>query len=109
MPPAARLGDAHLCPIHGPTPIAVGCLSVVIGGAPAARVLDPCTCAPPDAISAGEASVLIGGLAAARLGDPTAHGGAIVQGCPSVLIGLPPQGRCLAAGAASGAPLLGRF
>jgi hypothetical protein len=35
----------------------------------------------------GSASVLIGGLPAARLGDPTAHGGRIVLGCFTVLIG----------------------
>lgn len=35
----------------------------------------------------GSASVLIGGLPAARMGDPTAHGGRIVTGCPTVLIG----------------------
>jgi hypothetical protein len=31
--------------------------------------------------------VLIGGLLAARIGDTTAHGGSIVMGCPTVMIG----------------------
>lgn len=109
MPPAARLGDAHLCPVHSTTPIAAGCASVIIGGAPAARVADPCTCAPPDAILSGEPSVLIGGFPAARMGDPTAHGGTIIRGCMSVLVGRPNQAKCLEAGTSAGAPMLSRF
>jgi uncharacterized Zn-binding protein involved in type VI secretion len=35
----------------------------------------------------GSATVMIGGKPAARLGDNTAHGGSIVVGCPTVLIG----------------------
>jgi uncharacterized Zn-binding protein involved in type VI secretion len=31
-------------------------------------------------------TVLIGGQAAARMGDMCAHGGAIVVGCPTVII-----------------------
>jgi uncharacterized Zn-binding protein involved in type VI secretion len=31
--------------------------------------------------------VLIGGAPAARLGSSTAHGGSVVAGCPTVLIG----------------------
>jgi len=42
---------------------------------------------PPDTIVRGSATVLIGGKSAARVGDPTAHGGSIVLGCPTVLIG----------------------
>jgi uncharacterized Zn-binding protein involved in type VI secretion len=30
---------------------------------------------------------MIGGLFAARMGDQTAHGGVIIAGCPTVLIG----------------------
>ena len=33
------------------------------------------------------ATVMIGGKPAARMGDSTAHGGTIVMGCPTVLIG----------------------
>jgi uncharacterized Zn-binding protein involved in type VI secretion len=65
-----------------------GGLRVFIGGLPAARVTDLITCTgPPDAILMGSTKVLIGGLPAARMGDPTAHGGTIVMGCPTVLIG----------------------
>jgi uncharacterized Zn-binding protein involved in type VI secretion len=42
---------------------------------------------PPDTIAKGSATVMIGGMPAARLGDTCAHGGTIVVGCPTVLIG----------------------
>jgi uncharacterized Zn-binding protein involved in type VI secretion len=35
----------------------------------------------------GSFTVLIGGMPAARLGDMTAHGGVIVMGFPTVLVG----------------------
>ena len=47
-----------------------------------APVLDP-----PDVIAMGSVTVMIGGMPAARMGDPTAHGGTVVIGCPTVLIG----------------------
>jgi uncharacterized Zn-binding protein involved in type VI secretion len=95
MPPAARLTDQHVCPavtgvvphVGGPI-VSPGCPTVLIGSLPAARVTDIATCVgPPDVIVMGSTSVLIGGLMAARIGDPTAHGGVIVSGCPTVLIG----------------------
>jgi len=55
---------------------------------PAARISDMLTCVgPPDVIVAGAPTVLISNLPAARMGDSTAHGGVIVLGCPTVLIG----------------------
>jgi uncharacterized Zn-binding protein involved in type VI secretion len=42
---------------------------------------------PPDVIAIGSPQVLIGNMPAARIGDMTAHGGTIVVGCPSVIIG----------------------
>jgi hypothetical protein len=42
---------------------------------------------PTDVIVKGSATVLVGGLPAARMGDNTAHGGVIVAGCFTVLIG----------------------
>jgi uncharacterized Zn-binding protein involved in type VI secretion len=42
---------------------------------------------PPDTIVKGSATVLIGGKPAARMGDSTAHGGSIVLGCMTVIIG----------------------
>ena len=94
-PPAARVGDMHTCPMTtGPVPhvggpiLPLGCPTVLIGGLPAARVTDRATCVgPPDVIVKGSSSVFISGLPAARKGDMTAHGGIIVMGWPTVLIG----------------------
>jgi hypothetical protein len=61
---------------------------VLIGNLPAARVTDMATCVgPPDVIAKGSPTVLIGNLMAARMGDLTAHGGVIVMGFPTVMIG----------------------
>lgn len=95
MPPAARVSDMHTCPmVTGTVPhvggpiLPPGCPTVLIGGMPAARVGDMCVCVgPPDSIVKGSATVLIGNMPAARLGDNTAHGGVIVVGCPTVVIG----------------------
>ncbi len=93
--PAARLGDMHVCPMvtvlvpHVGGPIIPPCCpTVLIGSLPAARVGDLATCVgPPDVIVLGSFTVLIGGQPAARMGDMTAHGGVIVVGLPTVLIG----------------------
>ena len=95
MPFAARITDMHVCPqITGTVPhvggpvIPPGCPTVLIGGLPAARVGDSCTCTgPPDSIITGSGTVFIGGAQAARLGDSTTHGGTIIIGCPTVIIG----------------------
>ena len=98
MPPAARVGDMHTCPMQTPgvPPIPhvggpimpPGVPTVLIGGMPAACLGDMCTCVgPPDTIAKGSATVLIGGKPAARMGDITAHGGSIIVGCPTVMIG----------------------
>lgn len=95
MPFAARLSDMHVCPMcDGPKPHVGGpilppaCPTVLIEFMPAARVGDMATCVgPPDAIVLGSFSVLIGNKPAARLGDMTAHGGSIVMGCATVIIG----------------------
>lgn len=96
--PAARISDMHVCPmvtpgvppiphVGGPI-LPPGCPTVLIGGLPAARMSDMAMCVgPPDVIAKGSATVLIGELPAARMGDTCAHGGAIVLGCPTVLIG----------------------
>ena len=95
MPPAARIGDMHTCPmvtgivphVGGPV-LPPGAPTVMIGGIPAARVGDMAVCVgPPDTIVMGSSTVMIGGMPAARLGDSTAHGGVIVVGCPTVIIG----------------------
>jgi uncharacterized Zn-binding protein involved in type VI secretion len=49
---------------------------------------DMCVCVgPPDTIVLGSTGVMIGGKPAARMGDQCAHGGKIVVGCPTVMIG----------------------
>jgi uncharacterized Zn-binding protein involved in type VI secretion len=61
---------------------------VLIEKLPAAVVGDSCTCVgPPDTIAKGSATVMIGGKPAARIGDTTAHGGSIVLGAATVMIG----------------------
>jgi len=94
--PAARITDMHTCPMVNPGPVPhVGgpilppCkVNVLTGKLPQARVTDMALCVgPPDVIVKGSATVLVGGLPAARLGDNMAHGGVIVAGCPTVLIG----------------------
>ncbi len=93
--PAARLTDMHVCPMvtgvvpHVGGPITgPGCPTVLIGGMPAAVMGDLCVCTgPPDTIILGSTGVLIGGKPAARMGDQCVHGGTIVAGCPTVLIG----------------------
>ncbi len=96
--PAARLTDMHVCPmltpgvppiphVGGPI-VGPGAPTVLIGAMPAARATDMCVCVgPPDVIALGSMTVLIMGLPAARMGDITAHGGTIVLGFPTVLIG----------------------
>ncbi len=92
---AARANDMHVCPMSdGPKPHVGGPVlpgsntSVLIGGQPAAVVGDSCTCSgPPDTIAMGSSSVMISGKPAARMGDSTAHGGTIVIGCTTVIIG----------------------
>ena len=99
MPPAARKTDPT---IHGGM-IVEGSPNVTIGFLPAARAGDMAICVgPPDAISQGESSVLIGGKPAARLGDPMQHGGLLVAGCPTVLIGSSAQGVTLSHAALEG-------
>ncbi len=93
--PAAFVGSMHVCPMFtGPVPhvggpvLPPGAPTVLIGGLPAARVGDMCVCVgPPDVIAMGCFTVMIGGQPAARMGDLTAHGGSIVLGFPTVLIG----------------------
>jgi uncharacterized Zn-binding protein involved in type VI secretion len=95
MPPAARVTDMHVCPMvtavvpHVGGPIIPPCCpTVLIGFLPAARVTDMLICVgPPDMIAMGSTSVMIGFLPAARIGDMTMHGGVIVLGEFTVIIG----------------------
>jgi uncharacterized Zn-binding protein involved in type VI secretion len=85
----------HVCPmvtgivphVGGPI-LPPGAITVLIGGLPAARVGDMAVCVgPPDVIALGSFTVLTAGQPQARIGDMTAHGGAIVLGLPTVLVG----------------------
>lgn len=96
--PAARITDMHVCPMQTPAVppiphvggpiIGPGAPTVLIGGLPAAVVGDSVTCVgPPDSLVMGSTTVLLGGKPAIRMGDTSAHGGSIVAGMPTVLIG----------------------
>ena len=129
--PAARITDMHTCPMvtglvpHVGGPISLGSPNVITGSLPQARVTDMAVCVgPPDMIAKGSATVLVNGLPAARMGDQTVHGGVIVAGFPTVLIGdaagggggadiggaagamMPADKPCLKAAAAAGAPFV---
>jgi uncharacterized Zn-binding protein involved in type VI secretion len=96
--PAARLGDMHVCPMvtpgvppipHVGGPIMPPCsVTVLTGSMPQARMTDMCVCVgPPDVIMKASMTVFVNSLCAARMGDMTAHGGSIIIGLPTVLIG----------------------
>lgn len=99
MPIAARITDMHTCPMQTPAVpspiphvggpiIGPGAPTVLIGGLPAAVMGDVCICTgPPDSVVKGSSTVMIGGKPAARMGDNCAHGGSIIIGCPTVMIG----------------------
>lgn len=92
---AARITDLHVCPMvtvivpHVGGPIVMpSAPTVLIGMLPAAGLGSLCVCVgPPDTVVKGSATVLAGGRPLARMGDTTAHGGTIVLGCPTVLVG----------------------
>lgn len=93
--PASRISDQHTCPIVEPKPPHVGgpiitpsAPNVLIGGLPAAGVGSTAICnGPSDSVVLGSFTVLVGGRPQARIADSTAHGGIIVVGCPTVLVG----------------------
>jgi uncharacterized Zn-binding protein involved in type VI secretion len=93
--PAARVTDMHTCPAtDGPVPhvggpiIPPGAVTVFIGGLPAARMGDEAVCVgPPDVITLGSFTVFTCDQPQARMTDITAHGGVIVLGCFTVLVG----------------------
>ncbi len=95
MMPAARVGDMHVCPmvtgivphVGGPA-LPPGGMPALIAGLPAARATDMCVCVgPPDVLVKGSVTVLVNKLMAIRIGDMTVHGGNVVMGLPTVLIG----------------------
>ena len=106
--PAARITDMHVCPMvtgivpHVGGPITLGSFNVLTGKLPQARVTDMLVCVgPPDIIVKGSTGVFVNNLPAARMLDLTAHGGTIVLGFPTVLIGETKGGGGGGAGGAS--------
>lgn len=93
--PAARVGDLHVCPmLTGPVPhvggpiLPPGGVTVLISNMPAARATDMVVCVgPPDMIAMGSATVLIKNMPAAKMTSTCGHGGLVVLGAPTVLIG----------------------
>lgn len=96
--PAARVSDFHFCPMVTPgTPpvphvggpiLPPGCPTVLIGSMLAACVGDMCVCVgPPDSIVTGAFTILMGNKPGARIGSSTAHGGTVMLGYPTVLLG----------------------
>lgn len=93
--PASRVGDMHICPmvtvlvphVGGPI-LPPGGITVLIGGMPAARATDMAVCVgPPDVILMGSPTVITMGMMQARIMDPTVHGGMIMLGCFTVIVG----------------------
>ena len=92
---AARITDMHVCPMvtvlvpHVGGPIMVpGAPTVLVGGLPGAGIGSMCVCVgPPDAIVKASATVLMGGMPSARMLDNCAHGGMVVLGCFTVMVG----------------------
>jgi uncharacterized Zn-binding protein involved in type VI secretion len=100
MLPAARVSDFHMCPMVTPgTPpiphvggpvLPPGAPTVMIGGPFAARMSDMATCVgPPDSIVMGSVNVHTMGLMQARQTSSCAHGGVVMVGMPTVLVGGP--------------------
>ncbi|WP_338545341.1 PAAR domain-containing protein [Pseudomonas benzopyrenica] len=85
--PAVRLGDAVACPKCGTTALAQGSSDVSFDGLPAATLGHACGCGA--VLSAAVIpTVLINGQPAAVLGSLTSHGGVVIGGSGSVIIGL---------------------
>ena len=97
--PCARIGDFHACPMVTPSvppvphvgrPVAPPCVvNVLVGKMPAAPMGNMAICAgPPDVLVKGSATVMVGKRPCVRIGiDTTAHGGAVVVGCFTVIVG----------------------
>lgn len=86
--PAARKSDPYSCPLpgHGTNPIASGSPDVFFDGLSAARRDDTCTCG--SALASGLSStVFINGMNAATIDTGGTHGGIVIGGSGTVIIG----------------------
>ena len=85
----------HVCPMltvlvpHVGGPIIPPCaITVITGMMPQARLTDMAICVgPPSMIIKGSMTVMVMNLPAARIADNTMHGGMIITGFPTVIIG----------------------
>jgi uncharacterized Zn-binding protein involved in type VI secretion len=80
MKPIARVGDVHICPLHGPNAIVEGGKATA-DGMPIARVGDLTACGAK--IAQGSSVASEGGAPIAHLGSATTHGGLITTGSPT--------------------------
>lgn len=95
MKPGARVTDQHTCPQQQPAPhvggpvVGPGAPTVLLEHLPGCVLGDACACAagPPDAVVVASATVLYEGKPAVRVGDATAHGGVVVAGSGTVIVG----------------------
>lgn len=94
MMPAARITDNHVCPMvtgivpHVGGPQVLGSPTVMIVSMPTGSITSQEVCVgPPDVDLLCSATVMINNKPADRLGDSSAHGGALVMGAPTVMIG----------------------
>ncbi|MEM8739986.1 MAG: PAAR domain-containing protein [Pseudomonadota bacterium] len=96
--PAARVTDMHVCPMVTPgvppVPHVGGPIipptspNVMTVQMPQARLGDKATCVgPPDTLVVCSTTVLVNSMPAARLMDSFMHGGKVLVGAPTVLIG----------------------
>lgn len=93
--PISRITDMHVCPmvtgvvphVGGPI-LPPGTPMVLAGSLPVATMGAMCACVgPPDSIILGSMTVLVGKKPAAKMGSSTSHGGTVILGCPTVLVG----------------------
>ncbi len=92
--PAAFLGSLHVCPkvtgvvphVGGPT---IGmAVTVLVAGPPAVNTNNMSVCVgPPDKVAVGSATVMAQGKPMVRMGDLCGHGGKIVIGSPTIIVG----------------------
>ena len=81
MKPIARLGDKHVCPVHGTNAIAQVAVRSTCDARQIATVGDLTGCGAT--IVTGSTACLIDGRPAATIGSTTSHGGVIVEGSHS--------------------------
>lgn len=99
MMPCARVGDFHMCPMvtpglppipHVGGPVAPpGVPTILVGGMPPAPMGNMAICVgPPDSLVKGSSSVMVGGKPCVRIVmDTSAHGGMVMVGCMTVIVG----------------------